>query len=226
MIAVAGELAAEQEERHVGADHRGRLEEAVGRLEPRAGEQVVGQRVAGEALDRAEQQQDAADHPVQLTGLAERAGERHPHQVDHHRGDEDHRRPVVHLPHQETAADVEGDVQRRGVGVGHRDAAQLGVGALVRRLRHARHEPQGQEHAGHQQHDERPQRDLTEHERPVVGEHLAQVLPHDRGQAEPVVEPAGDRSRPARRRGTRGLVPVAGCHSAQVRAHAVPYLNK
>ena len=79
-----------------------------------------------------------ADHPVQLARLAERAGEEDPHHVHEHRGDEQHRRPVVHLPHQQAAAHVEGDVQRRGVGVGHRHAAQLGVGALVRRLRHAR----------------------------------------------------------------------------------------
>ncbi len=48
---VTRELAAEEEERHVGADHRGRLDQAVGDPQPGAGEQVVGERVAGEALD-------------------------------------------------------------------------------------------------------------------------------------------------------------------------------
>ena len=135
---VARELAAEQEERHVGADHRGRLHQAVRDPQPGAGEQVVGQGVAGEALEDAEQDQQRADHPVQLAGLAERAGEEDAHHVHEHRGDEEHRGPVVHLPHQQAAAHVEGDVERRGVGVRHRYAAQLGVGALVRRLRHAR----------------------------------------------------------------------------------------
>ena len=37
-------------------------------------------------------------------------------------------------------------------------------------------EPQGQEDAGEQQDDEAPQRDLAEHERPVVGEDLADLL--------------------------------------------------
>ena len=105
------ELAAEEEERHVGADHGHRLHEPVGGSDAGAGEQVVGERVAGEALEGAEQQQQAADHPVELTGLAEGAGEVDPEQVDHHRGDEDHGGPVVDLPHQQAAADVEGDVQ-------------------------------------------------------------------------------------------------------------------
>ena len=54
---VTGELAAEQEERHVGADDRDRLEEAVGDPQAGAGEQVVRQRVAGEALEHAQEQQ-------------------------------------------------------------------------------------------------------------------------------------------------------------------------
>ena len=70
MIDVARELAAEEEERHVGADDGHRLHEAVRGADAGAGEQVVGQRVAGEALERAEEQQQAADHPVELARLA------------------------------------------------------------------------------------------------------------------------------------------------------------
>ena len=77
---------------------------------PGAGQQVVGQRVAGEALDDAEHDQAEADQPVELARLAERAGEEHPEHVDRHRGDEQQRRPVVDLPDDQAAADVEGDV--------------------------------------------------------------------------------------------------------------------
>ena len=187
----ARELATEQEERHVGADHGHRLHEPVGGSDAGAGEQVVGERVAGEALEGAEQQQQAADHPVELTGLAEGAGEVDPEQVDHHRGDEDHGCPVVDLAHQQAGAYVEGDVQGGCVGLGHVDAAELVVGPVVDDLDHARAEPQGQEHPGEEQDDEAPQRDLAQHERPVVGEDLADVLLRDRGEAEAVVGPGG-----------------------------------
>ena len=53
MKSVAGELAAEEEERQVGADDRDRQQDALGDAQAGAGEQVVGQRVAGEALEDA-----------------------------------------------------------------------------------------------------------------------------------------------------------------------------
>ena len=195
---LAGELAPEHEERHVAAQHRGRLDDAVGDPQAGAGEQVVGQGVAGEALEDAQQDQQAADHPVELARLAERAGEEDPHQVHEHRRDEQHRRPVVHLAHQQAAADLEGDVQGGGVGLRHLDAAERVVGPFVGHLGHARLEPQGQEHPGQQEYDEAPQRDLAEHERPVVGEDLAQVLLHRGAEAEPLVGPVGDPADPRR----------------------------
>ena len=63
MIDVARELAAEEEERHVGADDRAGLDEAVRGADAGAGEQVVGQRVAGEALEGAEEQQQRSRSP-------------------------------------------------------------------------------------------------------------------------------------------------------------------
>ena len=195
---LARELAAEEQERHVRPGDRGGLQEPVRGADAGAGEQVVGERVAGEALERAQEQQDAADDPVELARLAVGAGEGDAEQVHHHRGDEDRRRPVVHLAHQQAAAHVEGDVQRRGHRLRHADAAQLVVGALVGDVTHRRVEPQGEEHAGEEQHDEAPQRDLAEHERPVVGEDLAQVLLHRRGEAEAVVGPRGQRAGRAR----------------------------
>ena len=213
------ELPAEQEEGHVGADDRGGLHEPVGGADTGSGEQVVGQRVAGEALERAQEQQQGADHPVELAGLAERAGEVDPQEVDHHRGDEDHRGPVVHLPQQQPAADVERQEQRGAVRLRHPDAAHRVVGALVLDLAHRRHVPEGQEHAGEQQDDEAPQRDLAQHERPVVGEDLAELLLHGRAEAEALVGPVGDDAGPVRLLRGGGLAPVAVGHLARVDAH-------
>ncbi len=173
---VAGELAAEHEERHVGADDGSRLDQAVRDPQPGARQQVVGEGVAREPLEDAEEQEHAADHPVQLTRLAEGSGDEDADQVDEHRGDEEHRRPVVHLPHEQAATDVEGDVEGRGVGLRHVQTAVLLVGAFVDDLAHARLVPKGEEHAGEEQDDEAPQRDLAQHERPVVGEDLADLL--------------------------------------------------
>ena len=47
----ARELAAEDEEHQVGADDRDRLDDARDDADADAGEQVVGERVAGEALE-------------------------------------------------------------------------------------------------------------------------------------------------------------------------------
>ena len=58
----------------------------------------------------------------------------------------------------------------------NRDAAQRHVGALVDHLDHARLEEQGEERARQQQDDKAVERDLAQQKRPVVGEHLAQVV--------------------------------------------------
>ncbi|MCY1236508.1 hypothetical protein D9M72_491650 [compost metagenome] len=107
-----GELAAEQEERDVGTDHRDRLDDAVDDPQAVAGEQIVGERVAGEACRHGEDEQDAAHHPVQFAGLAERAGEEHAQHVDGNGSHEQQCGPVVHLAHEQAAADIKGDIQR------------------------------------------------------------------------------------------------------------------
>ena len=215
---LARELAAEEEEAHVGAHDRHRLHEAVRGADTGAGEQVVGQRVAGEALEGAEEQQQRADDPVELTRLAVGAGEVDAQQVDHHRGDEGHRGPVVHLPHEQSTAHVEGDVDRRGHRVGHQHAAQRVVGAVVDDLGHARVVPECEEHAGQEQDHEAPQGDLAQHEGPVVREDLAQVLLHRGAQAQALVGPVGHRPALAGllRGGGRA---VARGHLAGVDAH-------
>ena len=186
-----GELAAEEEERQIRPDDRHGQDRAVHETQPGAGQQIVRQRVAEEPLEQAEEQQRPAEQPVDLTGLAERAGEEVPHHVHEHPGDEDQRGPVVHLPDQQSAPYVEADVQRRGVRLRHAHAVQRDVTAVVRHLVHRGVEEQRQVDAGEDQYDEAAQADLPEQERPVVREHLAQILPAEAVGAETAVEPVG-----------------------------------
>ncbi len=68
-------------------------------------EQVVGERVIrGEALGHREDEEDEADDPVELAGLAERTGEEDAQHVHADTGHEHECRPVVDLADQETTA--------------------------------------------------------------------------------------------------------------------------
>ena len=102
--------------------------------------------------------------------------------------EEDVGRPVVHLAHQQPAAHGEGQVDRRRVGLRHPYAVQRLVGAVVDDCGLRGHEVQGQEDPGGQQHHERVQGDLAQHERPVVREDLVEEGPAALGQPEAVVE--------------------------------------
>jgi hypothetical protein len=188
---VAGEQPAEDEVRHVRADDRDRQDDALHDPQAGAGEQVVRQRVAAEALEQRQHEQREADQPVELARLAERAGEEDPEHVHHDRHHEHQRGPVVDLPHQQAAAHVERDVQGAGVRLGHPDAVQRRVRAVVDHVAVGRGEEQRQEDAGQQQHDEAVQRDLAQHEGPVVREDLAQLLLGRAGDAETLVEVVG-----------------------------------
>ena len=98
----------------------------------RARELVVGERVAGEAVGEAEQQQRDADHPVDLARPAERAGEEDAHEVGDDRAEEEQRRPVVDLAHHQAGAHVEahcGAPTRRPADIVH--ALQRRVAAVV-----------------------------------------------------------------------------------------------
>ena len=184
----ARELAAEEEEGGPGADQGETLDHAVDDAQAVAREQVVGERVAGEALGHREDEQHEADHPVQLARLAERACEEHAQHVHADAGDEDERGPVVDLADQEATAEVERDVQRRLESRGHRDTAHGGVGAGVVGLHHRGLEEERQEGSGEEHDDEAPERDLTEHERPVVGEDLATELLDEAGEARALID--------------------------------------
>ena len=74
---------------------------------------------------------------------------------------------------------------------GRRDllALQRCVRALVDDDGRTRHVEERQEHAGRHEDDEEEQRDLTEQERPVIREDLAQAVANDPGDAGPRVEP-------------------------------------
>jgi hypothetical protein len=183
-----GELAAEQQEGHPGADQRDRQRDRVEDPQADAAEQVVGQRVAGEALAQGQEQQRDADQPVDLAGPAEGAGEEDAAQVDHDRGHEHQRRPVVHLAHQQPGADLERQPQHRVVGGRDLLAPQRLVGAVVDHLADRRVVEEGHEDAGEDQHHQAEQGDLAEQERPVVGEDLAHRGAREAGGPQPLVE--------------------------------------
>ena len=121
---LAGELAAEDEEAQVGADHRDRQDDARRDPQAGAGEQVVGQGVAGEALD--DRQQREVDPITQLSsrGLRNAPVKNTRNMCTTVAADEDQRRPVVDLAHEQAAAHVERQPSGRGVRLGHRLVAE------------------------------------------------------------------------------------------------------
>ena len=126
-----GELAAEEQERGPRADDRDRQGDGVGDPQSRARQEIVGQRVPGEAVEDGEDQEGDAHDPVDLTGPAERAGEEDATQMGDDRRHEHERRPVVHLAHDETGAHVEAQADRRLVRLRHLHAVQRRVAAVV-----------------------------------------------------------------------------------------------
>ncbi len=169
-------------------DHRDGEQDRADDPEAGAGQQVVGQRVTGDAHEQRQHQHHDADQPVALPRPAEGAGEEDTEQVDHDRGHEQQRRPVVQLAHEQAAAHVEGQVQRRVVGRRHLHAPQWRVGPLVDDLTHRGVEEERQVGARQQQDDEGVERDLTEQERPVVGKDLVERPAQGTGDDQPVVE--------------------------------------
>jgi hypothetical protein len=129
-----GELSAEGEEGGPRADHRNRESDGVRDAQPGAGEQVVGKGVAGEAVHDGQHEQRHADDPVDLAGLAERAGEEDAAEVSDDRGDEEVGGPVMDLPHDEPSSNVEADADRRLVRLRHPYTVQRAVVPVVHDL--------------------------------------------------------------------------------------------
>jgi hypothetical protein len=102
--------------------------------------------------------------------------------------DEQQCRPVVQLPHEQAAADVEGELQGRVVGRRHLYTAQGRVAALVDDLLHGGVEEERQVGARQQRDEEGVEGDLAEQERPVVGVDLVQRPPEPRGDEHAVVD--------------------------------------
>ena len=73
-----------------------------------------------------------ADDPVELPGLAEGPGEEHPGHVHGDGAEEDVGGPVVGLADQQAGAHVEGQADRRGVGLRHPLAPERHVGSRGR----------------------------------------------------------------------------------------------
>ncbi len=120
---VAGKFASEEVHRQVRSDDRDGQESPVHDGEAGPGEQVAREVVSRQPCQHGQDQQQESDQPVDLARLAECTREEDPHRVDEYGGDEDQRRPVVDLPDQQTAADVEGYVHGRIERLRHRLAA-------------------------------------------------------------------------------------------------------
>ena len=186
------ELPAEEQRCDPWPDERDREHHRIDDPQARAGQEVVGERVAGDALAQREGEQPESDQVVELARSAERTCEEDPGEVGRDGAEEHQGRPVVDLAHQEARLDPERDVHDRGVGGRHRRALERRVGAVVRHRARIRRVEQGQERAGREEHDEREQRDLAEQEAPVVREHLAHRHADGCGHAGPAVEPPGE----------------------------------
>ncbi len=93
----ARELAVKDEELNPSAYQRNGTHQAVGKPETGAGQQVIGQRVAGEALDHGQHEQAQADQPVDLTRLTESACEEDAQHVHGGRCYEENGGPVMDL---------------------------------------------------------------------------------------------------------------------------------
>jgi hypothetical protein len=135
-----------------------------------------------------EQQQRDADQPVDVARLAERAGEEDADGVERDRADERDRRPVMDLPHHEPRSHLERDAQHRVVGLRDRLSVQRRVRAAIGGLVRRRDVEEREERPREDEDQEAVHRDLAEHERPVVREHLAQAPLGEARRMEPFVE--------------------------------------
>ncbi len=173
---LAGPFAPENQIGQVLADEGDRQQDPVHDPQPRAGEQVVGKRVAGESGSERQHQQRAADHPVELAGPPERAGEEDPTEVQDDRCDEHQGRPVMGLSDEQSAAGVEAGVEHRFVGGGHLLSVHGGVRAVVGDHILGGREQEREEDPGDDDHDQAVHRQLAPHEGEVAREDLLQRL--------------------------------------------------
>ena len=132
----AGEFIAEEQVGDPHSHYGEGLDHAVNDAQTVTREEVVGEAVAGETLSHSEDEEQEPDNPVQLTRLAEGTREEHPEHVQHYGGHKEQRCPVVDLPHEQTASDVEGQVEGGVIRHRHFDALQGQVGALVFHVAH------------------------------------------------------------------------------------------
>ena len=166
-----------------------RLHDREGDPDARSRDEVVGERIAEEAVEDREDEQRRAHDPVELAGLAECPGEEDAEHVDDDRAHEDVRRPVVHLAHEQAAAYGKAQVQCRGEGLGDRLSAKRRVRALVDDFLARRDKVEGEEDSRSEKHDERVEGDFAYQERPVIREDLVEHLAARARDPEPLVEP-------------------------------------
>ena len=178
---VGREVATENSPVQPGTNDRQTQDDGGHDAQTNTGEQVIREGVTEEALDHTQEDECATDNPVSLTRTAEGAGEEDAEHVGNHGHHEHECCPVVHLADEETAANLEGEVQRRCVGARHLDAVERGVGTVVDDLRDGRVKEQCKVNTGQQQDDEAVQRHLTKHEGPVSRKDFVELGTQDAG---------------------------------------------
>ena len=169
----ARELVTEEEVGHPYANHGEGLDYSVNDAQSVSRQQVIGEAVAGETLRHGQNEEEESDDPVQLAGLTESSGEEHAERVQSDRGHKEQCCPVVHLSHQQSSADVEGEIERGVVSHRHFDALEGKVRTLVGNMGHRGVVVESEEGTADENHDEGVEGNLTEHEGPVVRENFA-----------------------------------------------------
>ena len=137
-----------------------------------ARDQVVGQGVAEEPVGDREYQQRETDGPVEFAGLAEGAGEEHARHVHDQRPTKMSQAQWCIWRISSPPRTLNEMIYRRLEGLGDALTIERQIRTVIDDHRRTRHEVQREKDAGDEQDHEGVQRDLTEHEGPVIREDL------------------------------------------------------
>jgi hypothetical protein len=132
---VAPPISSPPRTRHVGDHGRADRDRPVGQLIPR-------QQVSGEARTQDCDEQEEADHPVELPGTVESPGEVHTQQVEDGDKDQEVGTPVVDVAHELTEPDL-------GLQAQHRAMSARWNGFVHEHQEDAREQKQGEQHERH-----------------------------------------------------------------------------
>ncbi len=142
---LAERVATDQQLREAVAEERDVLHEVRADSDRPVAELVPRQQVTGEREEEGQQQEDDADHPVELAGLLVRPGKEGAHHVEEHGEHHEMGRPTVDVAHELPEADAGAEVLH--VSVGRADRGRV-----------EEHQVHAGEHEDEEQHrDDEPQ---------------------------------------------------------------------